>query len=290
MRNSKHLKHVIFAWAAIACAATSFAAQAKAFDGFGLYHKGSVDSVEDILILPDHSFCVAVTAGSLDLLTAGRWTSAGDHIVLDEIKQQSAPVIVIWQVSPRPQDRGKVVFEFSGQTFGSQGTFVFGASESDQLPKDIHPLFSSEANGFESIYAVTRAAGIKTFVLAYRAQEQADRGPYHVLQYRLPEAPPGAGLRLRSYYDEQAAAPAIHLVGRMSGGSLKLNNESLGKPAPAAAGDRATCAAALKRAEDGGADVARPGPKRLAPAQISDVDLHLAASTKPLFKTSSDPH
>jgi hypothetical protein len=275
-------------WAGVALVTLSSVAQAAPFTGYGLYHHGTVDSIENVLILPDHSFCIAVTAGALDLLAAGRWTSVGDQIVLDEVKHPAAPVIVAWKVSARPEDRGKVIFDFGGQSFGSQGSFLFGTSTSDRLPTDIRPLFSAQANGFEQIYTDSRPAGIKTFVFAYRPQEQRGQGPYHLLQYRLPETPPGAGLRLRSYYDKQAANPPIHLTGGMSDGVLKLGEQSFGRPAPIGPNDRATCMAALKKAEGDGGGVTPPGVNLLQPAHMSDGDLTRAASAKPLFKTSYD--
>ncbi len=278
----------VLGWAGAALATSSSAVSAAPFTAYGLYHHGTVDSVENVLIMPDHTFCVAETAGALDLLAAGRWTSVGDKIVLDEIKRPAAPVVVAWQVSTRAEDRGKVTFDFGGQSFGSQGSFLFGTSTTDQLPADMHPLFSAEANGFEPMYSDQRPATITTFAFAYRPQEQGDQGPFHVLLYRLPDMPAGTGLRLRSYYDEQRTTPAIHATGGMSEGVLKLGGESFGRPTPIGTNDSATCAAALKKAEGGAGEEARPGVNLLQPVHISDADLTRAASARPLFKTSYD--
>jgi hypothetical protein len=262
-------------------------ASAKAFDGFGMYRTGSVDSIEQMLILPEGSFCYAVTAGSLDLLAAGRWVAQGDAIVLREVRPVSSPIVVIWQASTREQDRGKILFEFSGRTFGAEGGFLFGTDEGDQVPKDMRPLFGDNANGFEPFYGEARPTGTKTFALAYRPQPIPSDGPYTIAQYRLPAVPAGAGLRLRLYYDREAARPSIDLTATMKSGAMMIDDRSVGKPGPITDESRATCADALKKAESGEAPVSN-GMNRLSAERTSQADLHVAASAKPLFKTSYD--
>ncbi|WP_442681370.1 hypothetical protein ACSBM8_09470 [Sphingomonas sp. ASY06-1R] len=287
MRSGSMRHGAIAALAGIVTLAGNSAASAEAFNGFGMYRNGSVDSIEQLLILPEGSFCYAVTAGSLDLLAAGRWVAKGDAIVLREVRPVSPPIVVIWQASTRAQDRGKILFEFSGRTFGAEGDFLFGTAEDDQLPKDMRPLFADDANGFAPFYEEARPLGAKTFALAYRPQDLPSDGPYTIVQYRLPAVPAGSGLHLRLYYDRDATRPSIDLTATMKDGAIMIDDRSFGKPGPITDGSRATCVDALKKAESGEAPISN-GVNRLTAERTSQMDFHVAASAKPLFKTSYD--
>ncbi|WP_420137116.1 hypothetical protein [Sphingomonas sp.] len=281
------LHRAIFALAGVATFADGGGASATAFDGFGLYRHGTVDSIEQLMILPDGRFCYNVMAGSLDLLTGGYWTAQGDAIVLREIKPVSSPIVVLWQASTREEDRGKILFEFSGRTFGGQAGILFGTSDGDQLPKDMRPLFAPDANGFESFYVETRSIGTKTFALATRARQFPSDGPSTILQYRLPAVPAGSGLRLRLYYDREAVRPSIALTATMKDGAMTIDDRSFGKPGPISDGDRATCTDVIRKAESGEAPAAVDAA-RLKAERSAEADFPGAASATPLFKTSGD--
>jgi hypothetical protein len=259
------------------------------FTGFGRYHGGTVDTVENVLILPDHSFCLTIMGGSLDLVTAGRWTAQGDAIVLEEIKRTSPLIAADWEPSDRPQDVGKVVFEFDGLTLGGLGT-LFGTSAGDEMPADMQPVFLSEARDLESPHIVSAPTGATTFTIAYPLPLLPDRNVYQALRYRLPQVMPGMGVRLRLSVNEQGARPPFRLTGIVSDGALTLEGEMMGKPAAIRAEDRTGCAAVLKKAETSQSHVgpSEKASSRLVPIVQSVANLGRATSAKPLFGPTSE--
>lgn len=255
----------------------------------GLYHHGSVDTSEDLLILPDHSFCLAVDAGSLDLFTAGRWKEVSQGIMFDEIKPPSSGVIAAWSLSARPEDIGKVTFNFEGYSFGHQSDFVFGTSEDGTTPSALRPLFSANANDFKSRYSLDGPGSIRTFLLAHPEYPGKGDGPYHVVQYHLPVIPKGTGLQIGIYYDEQAAQPPMHIPAVITDGTLVVRGSPFGEPRPLEVSDAARCTAKLKAVE-GGAGVQQPVPglQWLEPVSVTDIVLHIPSTAKPLFITEGD--
>jgi hypothetical protein len=54
--------------------AASLCSTQSSADYVGHYRRGGVDSAEQLALMDDNTYCYAVTAGSLDLLSGGRWT------------------------------------------------------------------------------------------------------------------------------------------------------------------------------------------------------------------------
>jgi streptogramin lyase len=260
----------------------------------GHYHHGTVDSIEELYILPNHTFCYAVTAGSLDLVAPGRWTAAADGIVLDEVKPASNELLVAWESTLDPNEVGKLLFTVDGRSVGAQGSFILGTSESEELPVNFRPLFADEANEFSASYRETRPIGqTKIFVVAYRLHLEVTRkesSRYKILEYRVPNLKPGAGAHIRIAFNEQAAAPAIHKEAKMKGGMLYLDDspESWDEPGPISARAASACGARLEALQTGKKYHLASGLQQLEPMRIMEQDVHLPASAKPLFTTPDD--
>ena len=82
-------------WAVtLALASSGAMAQAPApADLAGAYRHSTVDTVSELYLLEDQTFCLAFMGGSLDLLAGGRWQMApdGQSLSLQEVRCITSP-------------------------------------------------------------------------------------------------------------------------------------------------------------------------------------------------------
>jgi hypothetical protein len=135
-----------------------------------------------------------------------------------------------------------VSFLFDGHSIGGQGTFLFGFSEDETLPKEMRPLFSDTANEFSEQYTLPPVTSpVKSFFIAYREQPEGTRTGsrvYRILQFHLPEVKPPADLndpttRLTSLdiaigFDRESTRPALRFNSEIRDGALFVDGVKFG--------------------------------------------------------------
>jgi TPR repeat protein len=271
----------------------------------GLYTHEHVDSLEQIEIFPDHTFCFGALAGSLDLTIAGRWTETSQGLKMTEVKKQASDgVVVFWSplLSLTATNPGELRFQFDGETLGDIGSFVFGtsATDDDALPAAIQPLFSDKANELSDIYTEYRdMAQVKSFVIAYRLHPemgQKESPTYRVDQFHLPQPtlPPGkylAGFRLSITYNKEVTRPPIDLMVHLEEDQLSTNGVPFGEKQslPSSVTLPAPCTQSMLHAESKAPEEPRrDGRTRLEPFRSFNKDLTVPETAKPLFRTPYD--
>lgn len=124
----------------------------------GSYRRGSVDTVEQLVLLPDNTYCYAVMAGSLDLFSGGRWQTAGSDptgstgITLQEVKP-AKPIFPALALT-KPGQSGQVIFNFHGRSMAKANAPVFAVSSTAALPATVQRLFPEDHNGWASSYTL----------------------------------------------------------------------------------------------------------------------------------------
>lgn len=171
---------VLMVFAASICSAQTSA------DYVGYYRRGSVDSVEQLALMDDNTYCYAVTAGSLDLLSGGRWkvlsgkeagkesgkaAGKGASVELQEVKPNK-PIFPAFAKSV-PEEGAQVVFDFHGHSLSRARRAVFAVSADSEFPKEMRPLFDPDHNGWASSYKlpVMEPGKARYFYIGYVAKE-----------------------------------------------------------------------------------------------------------------------
>jgi hypothetical protein len=198
----------------------------------GKYRHGSVDTVEELALLGDHTFCFAAMAGSLDLKIAGRWKPIQSPngelsgIQIDEIKPDK-PVFPAF-VEGSSEKAPRVVFEFHGYSLAEAAKPVFGVSSTDLRPATLRPLFPEEHNDWAEFYKLPamNSAQVHYFFIGQIAQNgsRESDSKLMVTEYALK----GAG-RIRIAFDNVQALPAMHKQARLEKDQLDLENENMGE-------------------------------------------------------------
>lgn len=213
----------------VACLLAATAAKAAQPEYAGSYTRGSVDTMEQLVLLEDHTFCYAVMAGSLDMLAGGRWQDAADPaggIELREVKPERSVFPAI--VNEAYAEDGKVSFDFHGYSFSDAALAAFAVSDNDRPPAVMPPLFPEEKSGWSSSYALPAIETSKAryFFIAHAIQdEDNDRQPHalSVTAYALE----GSG-QVRIGFDRVQAMPPLNLRAALHEGELLVQGDSFG--------------------------------------------------------------
>ena len=194
----------------------------------GGYRRGSVDSVTELFILADKTFCFAFTGGSADLAYAGRWKMQGDSIVLEETKRD-VPMFPVAASKNTELTEGRRL-RFTGRGLSGDSTIIFGTSTNGELPADMKPVLSPDHNGYASRYTVPISTDLKTsvfFGFAAREPSGETMGPlvYKVTQYNLDDA------NFNTYtinFNRDGAKPALQFEGVLKDGKLYMRGSDTG--------------------------------------------------------------
>ena len=237
----------------------------------GSYSSGGVDSVQQLMLLEDHTFCYAVMAGSLDLLAGGRWQEAknpADGIDLQEVKAKRPVFPAI--LNETTSEKGKVTFDFDGHSFSGASLAAFAVSGSDTPPATMRPLFQEDKNGWSPSYALpgVEAAKARYFFLAHavpRMDGEREQAAVSVTVYALD----GNSGDLRIGFDRVQAMPALRLRAQLQGEELSLEGEPFGSREPLtpdlAEGIRRDCITPALSSGEPTMEAREPGVRRLVP-------------------------
>lgn len=195
----------------------------KAF--VGEYKGGSVDTVAQLALLDDNTFCFAFMGGSLDLQAAGRWTAEGGGMRLQQVR----PEATLFPAFARKADaQGAMVeFDFHGHSLSNANVPVFAVSADDKPPATLRPLFGQNHNSWAESYKLPPmpAGSVRYFYLGDVVEETPGKPPVvKVVQYRLEGAH-----SVRVGFDLPQALPLMNQRGEFKDGVLFLDGNRMGK-------------------------------------------------------------
>jgi hypothetical protein len=201
----------------------------KAF--VGEYQGGSVDTLAQLALLDDNTFCFAFMGGSLDLLAAGRWKAEGAGIRLLQVRPET-PLFPAFARKVEAQG-AMVAFDFHGHSLSDARAPVFAVSADDTPPSTLRPLFGEKHNSWAESYQLPPmpAGTVRYFYLGDLVEDSPGKAPaVKVVQYRLE----GAN-SVRVGFDNLQAMPPMDQHGELRGDVLHLDGSRMGKRRPLAA-------------------------------------------------------
>lgn len=231
-------------------------------DYAGNYRRGGVDSAEQLVLLEDGTYCYAVMAGSLDLLSAGRWKPAANPaggIELAEVRS-SQPVFPAI-ARHNPDLSRQVVIEFNEYGFSDVNAPVFAVSATDQPPAEFRRLFPGEKHTWSDRYRLPPmdAEQVRYLFVGRMTGQDEERGPLSMTVYRLDE---GVN-QVRIGFDRNQARPLMNMTAHLLDGTLQVGGSRFGEREPLTpelrAGAQRNCIAPALTGKQDGADF-RQGP------------------------------
>lgn len=195
----------------------------------GEYRGGSVDTVAQLALLDDNTYCFAFTGGALDMVAAGRWKAEGSGIRLQQVRQEHP----LFPAFARQVDaQGAMVeFDFHGYTLSNARAPVFAFSADDKLPATLRPLFTEDNNQWSENYKLPLVAAdaVRYFYLGDLVEDESSRKPpvVKVVQYRLE-----GGNAVRVGFDQLQAMPLMDQRAELKGEVLFLSGSRLGQRRP----------------------------------------------------------
>ena len=215
----------LFALTALSLLSTALSAQPISSPFVGSYKSGTVDTISQVALLPDQTFCYAFMGGSLDLLIAGHWQANGANSISLKEHDQHIPDFLL-RSSPSEQDAQvkQPQIHFAGRSLARDLSIVFGTSR-DQL----RPILSNDYNGFESSYKVDVPKGTRSVFLGRMNREkEAAREGYAV--YRVAEY--GVDFTqfkvTQVWFNTDATRKRLDLIATLKNGRLLLSGDSRG--------------------------------------------------------------
>lgn len=222
--------------AAVVLAALAWGAAAHALSPaeqafVGEYKGGSVDTVAQLALLDDNTFCFAFMGGSLDLLAAGRWKAEGQGIRLQQVRPEKTAFVVL---PGRKEAVGNMVeFDFHGHTLSNARAPAVAWSADDKPPATLRPLFGKDQNSWSESYKlppVPLAQARYLYLGDVSEPAPGKQAQVQVVQYRLE----GAGTVLVAF-DEVQAMPLLTPHAEFRDGVLYFDGDRMGKRRPLAA-------------------------------------------------------
>lgn len=194
----------------------------------GGYTSGSVDTVSQIMLLDDHTFCFRFMGGALDMLVAGHWKALPGKdagIRLQEVRKPAPQ----FPAFAKPRPGSDVVFDFHGYTLGEARSPVFAVSATAAWPEQLRPLFAETDSWAESypLPAMPTATARYFYIGQVEVDARGRPTQLRVTQYQLPAALPGGLVRLG--FDTQQARPALDLVAVLKGERLQVDGQPFGR-------------------------------------------------------------
>jgi len=203
-------------------AATPLTPAERAF--VGEYVQSGSETIAQMAVLDDRTFCFAFMGGSVDLLLAGHWKLApdGKSLRLNEVKAPLQP----FPAFARPTEgAANSVFEIDGYSMSNAVKPVFAYSATNAEPAEFRRLFADMHNSWAERYPLppVPAAQARYFYIGSSENDPdapygsaARNGPkrYKVVQYELR----GAAKVLVGFNAEQQLidlSQPVRLVGEM---------------------------------------------------------------------------
>ena len=182
----------------------------------GSYNRGSVDSLEQIIAFSNKKFCVAVMAGSLDLVTVGNWYDAEQGYVEFKEDKSEQPMFV---VVPRKPEATRSV-QLHGYTASRAEKMALAFDDGE-----LRPVFDADRHTFSSRYTINIPSNAKTLRLSAVVDSKHHRVPQtHVETYNLPQTG-----EVVVFYNSEAARPAMSFVAKVTPKGIEINGRPTSK-------------------------------------------------------------
>lgn len=202
-------------------------------DFVGMYNQGHMESMAQLALLDDHTFCYALMAGNLDLIKAGRWKAgnAQGTIDLEEVRPDSPVHPAVGRILDR-LGTPKVGINFDGHSLSQARTPVFAVTRAETPPATFRPLFGKENS---------RWSWARTYALPLIAPEEARYffiGDIEVDIYEKPKRLRVTQYEIGSYdavrigFDRIQSEPPLRMNMRLAQGVLWAGDEKFGTRKP----------------------------------------------------------
>ena len=194
----------------------------------GNYTGGTVDTISQVFLLADNTFCAASSGGSLDMLVGGRWqadTGGRGGVRLKEVRRDRPAFPAVSDMTPEPKPNVK--FAFLGRLLSHARTPVFGISATDAPPATLRPLFATDINTWANRYQLPpmNQANVQNFYVG-QVEFDANDVPVRVkvTQYALKDA----NLVVVGF-DKAQGRPMMDLSAVLNEGWLRINHQDYQK-------------------------------------------------------------
>lgn len=188
----------------------------------GSYTKGSVDTLQQLIVLPDHTFCYALTAGSLDLLVGGRWRVEDGIVFMDEVRRPNPVLPVVASFNDEVKKR---TVQAGGRSLSDNLSVIYGTSRNGKLPADMRPILAEDYNGFGSRYELPITdddVSIFVGVIKDDTESRSKNAVYEIFQYDLNVANKNI---YTVYFNREAVRPMMNVKAFFSGKNLQLSSQ-----------------------------------------------------------------
>lgn len=196
----------------------------------GIYSKSDMESLSQIVLLDDHTFCYGFMGGSLDLLAAGRWRRAEGKqpgIVLHEVRANSV-LFPVFAQQTKQQD-GMIHFDFDGYSLSEANGPVFATAAEDVQPTVFRPMFDEDKYSWAETYSFPPVDKSEAAYF-YIGQIEEDIGwqRLHIFQYQIADDID----TIRIGFDSRQASPKLKLSAHLSGNILHVDGQEFGEKSP----------------------------------------------------------
>lgn len=188
----------------------------------GSYTKGSVDTLQQLIVLPDHTFCYALTAGSLDLLVGGRWRVEDGVIFMNEVRRPNPVLPVVASFNGEVKKR---TVQAAGQSLSDNLSVIYGTSRDGKMPADMRPILAEDYNGFDSRYdlpIMDNDVSIFVGVIKNDAESLSRNTVYEIFQYDLNVA---NNNMYTIYFNREAVRPMLNVKAFFNDKNLQLSSQ-----------------------------------------------------------------
>lgn len=202
-------------------------------DFVGMYNQGHMESLAQLALLDDHTFCYALMAGNLDLIKVGRWKAgnAQGTIDLEEVRPDSPVHPAVGRILDR-LGTPKVGINLDGHSLSDARSPVFAVTRAKIPPATLRPLFDK---------GNSRWSWARTYALPLLAPEEARYffiGDIEVDIYEKPKWLRVTQYEIGSYdavrigFDRIQSEPPLRMSMRLVHGILWMGDEKFGTRKP----------------------------------------------------------
>ncbi|WP_374536842.1 hypothetical protein [Chitinimonas taiwanensis] len=214
------------------CQAKPLSAAEQAF--VGEYTQSSVDTLAQLLLTDDHTFCYSFMGGARDRLLAGHWQAVPGQASRIRLTEQRAsqplfPVLL----SATPGEAGKVQFDFHGYSLSEANRPGFAIGTDENLPGALRPLFVEDKSSWSESYptpALAKAQARYFYLGQLELTPSGQPGLLKVSQYPLKP-----GQQLRVGFDAAQAEPLLDAEAELKRDTLYIQGGRFGHRQPAEA-------------------------------------------------------
>lgn len=121
----------------------------------GNYLSRTADTISQLALLPDQTFCYVFIGGNLDLMVAGQWKRINSNSISIIEHRQDIPAILLSPAKQEDEDDStdtKSQIRFSGHSLANDLSMLFGFSRDS-----LRPILSPDHNGFKYWYKIDAA-------------------------------------------------------------------------------------------------------------------------------------